>query len=280
MADICALRWAEDCHDRLDLGAAFGELGADGVAKPVGGHGGIAVAVDEPGLAAGDLQGVRVEEVTAHGLAPPHEHVADRPLGPCVMSGCGVRCLGRVDQLAQGVRCLGVQGDHALGVGLADRDPQPRIAVGVGVQAVQGQPCDLPAPGAAPAQQKQGGTLVRVFEFLDRFHEAVQLGPGDEPRQCGGEFGHVRAAEQGSARDVAPAPLAGLAEELKQRAEVGIAGPCRQRPSGPGVDVLVQVGYEALDVPALQLGHRVDVGVGLGEPAQEVNDSGARPFPE
>ncbi|GLW03965.1 hypothetical protein Slala05_75950 [Streptomyces lavendulae subsp. lavendulae] len=65
----------EDRHDRLDLGPAFGELGADRVAKPVGGHGGIAVAVDEPGLAAGDLQGVLVR-----GLAPPHEDVADRLL--------------------------------------------------------------------------------------------------------------------------------------------------------------------------------------------------------
>lgn len=76
-----------------------------------------------------------------------------------------------------------MQGDHALGVGLADRDPQPRIAVGVGVQAVQSQPCDLPAPSAAPAQQKQSRSLVRVFEFLDRFHEAVQLGPGSLLRQ-------------------------------------------------------------------------------------------------
>jgi transposase len=32
----------------------------------VGGHGRVAVGVDEPGLAAGDLQGVLVEEVTAH----------------------------------------------------------------------------------------------------------------------------------------------------------------------------------------------------------------------
>lgn len=72
---------------------SLGELGADRVAEPVGGHGGVAVAVDESGLAAGDLQGVFEEEVPAQRLAPSHEHVADRPLGPCVVAGRGVRGL-------------------------------------------------------------------------------------------------------------------------------------------------------------------------------------------
>jgi hypothetical protein len=37
----------EHSHDRLDAGAAFGELGADGVAEPVRGDGGLAGRVDE-----------------------------------------------------------------------------------------------------------------------------------------------------------------------------------------------------------------------------------------
>ncbi len=47
---------AEYGHDRLNPSATFGELGADGVAEPMRGHGGTALAIDQPGLAAGDRQ--------------------------------------------------------------------------------------------------------------------------------------------------------------------------------------------------------------------------------
>src|SRR5664280_1019512 len=72
--------------------------------------------------------------------------------GGAVLPRCGLGGLDAGDQSAQRVRGLRVERDAALGVGLADRNPQPRVAVGVGVEAVQGEPGDLAAPGAAPPQ--------------------------------------------------------------------------------------------------------------------------------
>jgi len=83
-----------------------------------------------------------------------------------------------VDQVAQRVGGLRVQRDHAFGVGLADRDPQPRVAVGVGVQAVDGEPADLASAGPAPAHQQQRGPLVGVLQFLDGLHQAIEFLPG------------------------------------------------------------------------------------------------------
>ncbi|MGH3251888.1 MAG: hypothetical protein ACRDOI_37545, partial [Trebonia sp.] len=59
---------------------------------------------------------------------------------PGVVAGRRADRPGAVDQVAQRVGGLGVQRDHPLGVGLADRDPQPRVAVGIGVQAVEVEP--------------------------------------------------------------------------------------------------------------------------------------------
>jgi hypothetical protein len=47
---------AEDGHNRLDPSATFGELSAHGVAEPVRSHSRTALAIDQPGLAAGDRQ--------------------------------------------------------------------------------------------------------------------------------------------------------------------------------------------------------------------------------
>ena len=47
---------AQNGHNGLNPSATFGELSADGVAEPMRGHGGTALAVDQPGLAAGDRQ--------------------------------------------------------------------------------------------------------------------------------------------------------------------------------------------------------------------------------
>ena len=47
---------AQNGHDRLNPSATFGELGADGMAEPMRGHGGTALAIDQPDLAADDRQ--------------------------------------------------------------------------------------------------------------------------------------------------------------------------------------------------------------------------------
>ena len=47
---------AEDGHDRLNAGATFGELSADGVAEPVWGHCWAALPIEKSSLATGDPQ--------------------------------------------------------------------------------------------------------------------------------------------------------------------------------------------------------------------------------
>jgi hypothetical protein len=69
---------AEDPHDRLGAGALLGELGAEGVAEPVGVDGGLALGVEEPEAIADAGQG-RGEEVVGRGQpAVVEEQVADR----------------------------------------------------------------------------------------------------------------------------------------------------------------------------------------------------------
>ena len=89
------------------------------------------------------------------------------------------RCRDRFSQRSGGV---GVQRDHPFGVAFADWDPQPGVAVGVGVEAVEGQPADLIAAGAGPAGHQQRGTLHRVGQGGDGGHEQVELTAGQEPR--------------------------------------------------------------------------------------------------
>ncbi len=68
---------AEDGHDRLNAGATFGKLSAYGVTEPVRGHGRTALAIDEPGLAAGNRQWFFKQIVPTHGLAAKHKYEPD-----------------------------------------------------------------------------------------------------------------------------------------------------------------------------------------------------------
>ena len=167
-------------HDRLDAGAALGELCADRVTESVRRDRWMPVGVEEARLRAGELQRVREQEVPAHRLAPPREHQLHRPPDGAVVAGGSVGCGAALDQLPQRVGSLGVQGHHPLGVRLADRDAQPGVAVGVGVEAVQREPGDLVPTGAAPAQQQDRRALVGVLDGLHGFHEPAELVTGDE----------------------------------------------------------------------------------------------------
>ena len=178
--------------------------------------------------------------------------------------------LGQLDQLPQRLGGLGVQRDHAFGVGLADRDPQPWVAVRVGVQAVDGEPADFALAGAAPAHQQQRGALVGILQALDGLHQPVQFVPRNEPRQPGRQLRQVGTAEQRAGGHVVPAPLAGLPEEDQQRADVAVTGPGRQGPSVTRVDAVVQVSEVGLDVVAVQSGQAGDLGVVAGQPGQQV----------
>jgi hypothetical protein len=93
----------------------------------------------------------------------------------------------------QGGGGLWVKRDAAFGVSLADRDPQPRVSVGVGVEAVDGEAADLVAAGAAPPGNDQRRTLIGVGQLLDRCHELGEFVVGDEPGQRLGDLRDVGA---------------------------------------------------------------------------------------
>jgi hypothetical protein len=75
--------------------------------------------------------------------------------------------LGDFDDLLEGIGGIRVQRDHALSVTLPDRYTQPWVAVGVGVQAVDGQASDLVSACAGPPNGEQCRALIRILEFVD-----------------------------------------------------------------------------------------------------------------
>ena len=85
---------AEDGHDRLNAGATFGKLSAYGVTEPVRGHGRTALAIDEPGLAAGNRQWFFKQIAPTHGLAANHKDEPDGLARRMVVAGGSIadRC--------------------------------------------------------------------------------------------------------------------------------------------------------------------------------------------
>ena len=75
----------------------------------------------------------------------------DGAAGGGVVAGDCLLRPGQADRFAERCGGIGVQRDHPFGVALADWYPQPGMAVGVGVEAVEGEPADLVAAGTGPA---------------------------------------------------------------------------------------------------------------------------------
>jgi len=96
------------------------------------------------------------------------------------------------DDFLEGGCGVGVESDDSFGVDLADRDPEPRMSVGVVVEAVDGQAPDLVPPGARPAQQEQRGPLQRVGEILHGAHQGVDLLSGEVAGSVSGRRGVSR----------------------------------------------------------------------------------------
>ena len=208
---------AEDAHDRLEAGAAFGELGADGVPEAVAADRRAADGVDEVGLGAGARER-RLEEVGGREqLAVTHEQVARVVAGQLVGERALTASGAQRDDLAQRFGGLVVERHDALAVGLAGGEAQPWCGVGVAVEGVDGEAPDLALAGAAPARDEQRGALLRAFERGDRGHESLELVRGDEPRHPARRLGAVADAEQWVAGDVGPLPRRGVAEEHRQR---------------------------------------------------------------
>jgi len=162
-----------------------------------------------------------------------------------------------------------VQRDAALGVALADRDPQPRVAVGIAVEAVEAQAADLITPGPAPPGHDQRGPLIRVLELLDGAHQGGELVVRDEPGQRLWRLGDVAAEEQHTPRDVVPAPGGGLVDEPGQQGDDGAAGRQRQRGTGMGAVLGAEPAQEPLRMGTVQLVQADHVGVLDGQPAHQ-----------
>src|SRR5438128_280989 len=153
--------------------------------------------------------------------------------------------------------------DHPFGVRLADGDAQSRVAIRIRVQAVEGESGDLAAASAAPAQQEQCRSLVGIVQALDGHHQPVEVGAWDEPRQAQRQLWQVGSAQEWTARHIIPAPLAGLAEEAQQGADVRVACSAAEWLSVAGVDVGMQVQEETLEVSAVQLPEAGDLRVSM-----------------
>lgn len=92
-----------------------------------------------------------------------------------------------------------MQRHHALASGLAGRDVQAGGAVR---HAIEREPLDLAAPGAAPARREQRRALVGAVERTDRVHEPGQLVGWDvarDPVRWSGELVVVEQEPRGDA---------------------------------------------------------------------------------
>jgi hypothetical protein len=192
--------------------------------------------------------------------------VLHRPPNAGVKLVAGGVPAGQLDQRLQGVGSLEMQRDAALGVALADRDPQPRVPVGVGVEAVDREAADLVAAGAAPAGDDQRRALVGIGQLLDGGHQRGQLVVGDEPGQRPGGLRDVRADEQHPAGHVVPLPGGGLVDKPGQQSDHRAAGGHGQRRAGVPAGLGAEPAQKLLGVLAVQLPEVGDLRVGRSEP--------------
>jgi hypothetical protein len=143
---------SEHGHDRLQPRAALGELAADGAPEAVRADGRFPAESTSPAAVHAAAQQPLGQQLAAH-----QEHVLHRTARAGIESRPSLLLAGQLDHRLQRLGGLWVQRDHALGVSFTDRDPQPRVPVGVSVEAVDGEAADLVAAGTAPPGDDQRG---------------------------------------------------------------------------------------------------------------------------
>ena len=122
--------------------------------------------------------------------------------------------------------------DHCARCGPCNRDPQPRVPVGPGVEAVDREAADLVVAGAAPAGDDQRRALVGIGQLLDGGHQRGQLMVGDEPGQRPGRLRDVRADEQHPTGHVVPLPGSPMANTCSPSVLVRTSGVSKARVPG------------------------------------------------
>lgn len=148
----------------------------------------LAGGVDQPGRGARFGERHIEQQRLRQQFAADHEDVLDLASCTGVEALPGSLLPGALDQRLQHLGRLRMQRNHALGVSLTDGDPQPRVPVRIGVEAINREAADLVAPGAAPPRHDQRGPLERIRQLVDSTHERRELVVGDEPRQPSGDL--------------------------------------------------------------------------------------------
>src|ERR1700739_4029075 len=94
-------------------------------------------------------------------------HFANR----VVSAGDSILRLSDFYDLLEDVGSIRVQRDHALSVSFSHWYTQPRMAVGVGVQAIDGEAANLVSACASPPNKQERRALVQILEFINgRYH--------------------------------------------------------------------------------------------------------------
>ena len=188
---------AEKCHEALERHPGVHHGGREGVAKLVAGH------VPEPG----HLGGAAELEAQAP-LAESAAVVGEEELGRTPVAGMKERTsLGaRGDDAVDEGDCLVVEGDHPLGVELAERDFQPRAVARDLVHAVEFEVQELSdAKPTGPLQQERIGGQA-VFGTFERLGEAPVGVDGQITRE-GREGVGYRSGRRACGRVPAPSPI-------------------------------------------------------------------------
>jgi len=176
---------------------------------------------------------------------------------------------GLVDERLQRRGGLRVERDAAFGVPLPNRDPQPGMSVGVGIQTVHGQAADLVAAGASPAGHDQRGPLVGIGQLVHGGHQRGEFVVGDEPRQRFGDLGDVTAGEQDPGGDVVPAPGGSLGNEPGDQGDDGPPVAGAERDTSLVVGSGAEPPQELLGVLTVQVGEAGHLRVRLTHPTRQ-----------
>ncbi len=160
---------------------------------------GFAHSVEDAQLLADGAERVGDEVVGAREAAVAQEQVAHRLSEIGIVDASVVVGLPQRDQRADRLGGFLMEWDGAFLEGLACREPQPRGAVRVGVEAVEVELADLGAAGAAPPGDQQRAPLQRAAQLPDVVHDGPELVFGDEPGDALDDAGHVGVRDQGRA---------------------------------------------------------------------------------
>jgi len=194
----------EQRHEGLQRHAGVGKGSRVGVAQLVGGHDQhLSAGAVQPGVLGGGQEPV-AQPRGAEAVAVLGEEEVGGPAGPRMGHG-SVPPAGRGPFVQGGERVV-VEGDHAFGGELADRDTQPGPGSGVVDDGVELEVEQLPDAQTRAAQHGQTGAGERIAQSGDSAHQrGVDVGR-EGAGQGTVELGDVGGEDESAGRCLVPAP--------------------------------------------------------------------------